>query len=406
MRALLVARKDLRQAFADKKSLLFLVVMPIVFTLFMGAMFGSSGSEDPRLAIAVVLPEAADSAVLDALKRLLEASEAIRPEFLDAGERESLQKAVRDREIAGGIIVPEGFADALLVGELVPMELVLDPSSPEAGIVRQAVNMVGTRLMMALEAARMAKGVYDAQVGNSDDATGQAFLEESLCRAVAAWEDRNVKVEMATVSVGADDSEIVPTGFEQMSPGIMVQFVILGLTMSGTVVVLERRSGTLKRMLSTPIRRSEIVGGHLLAMFVIVLAQETILILFGELVLGVPYLAAPVAILVVMASLALFAASLGLLIGAVARGEDQTIMFSLIAMFVLCSLGGAWYPLEATGEVFSTIGHLTPTAWAMDGFQNVILRGQGLSSVLVPAAVLLVWATLCFGLAVRRLRAE
>jgi hypothetical protein len=41
-------------------------------------------------------------------------------------------------------------------------------------------------------------------------------------------------------------------------------------------------------------------------------------------------------------------------------------------MFVLAGLGGAWVSLEVTGAVFQTIGHLSPVAWAMDGFKNVI----------------------------------
>jgi len=62
--------------------------------------------------------------------------------------------------------------------------------------------------------------------------------------------------------------------------------------------------------------------------------------------------------------------------------------------------------LEVTGEAFAAIGHLMPTAWAMDGFQNIVVRGQGLGAVLVPAGVLLVYTVLFFGIAVWRFRFE
>jgi ABC-type multidrug transport system permease subunit len=64
-------------------------------------------------------------------------------------------------------------------------------------------------------------------------------------------------------------------------------------------------------------------------------------------------------------------------------------MFSLIAMFLFAALGGAWFPLEIAGQAFAAVGHLLPTAWAMDGFQNIVVRGQGLTSTLVPAGLLL-----------------
>jgi ABC-2 type transport system permease protein len=114
----------------------------------------------------------------------------------------------------------------------------------------------------------------------------------------------------------------------------------------------------------------------------------------------------PLATGLLVMTLALWAASLGLLISALARQEEQVITLSLIAMFIFSALGGAWFPLEVTGKTFSTIGHLMPTAWAMDGFQNILLRGLGLESVLLPLGVLLAYTVVFFGLAVWRFEFE
>ena len=113
---------------------------------------------------------------------------------------------------------------------------------------------------------------------------------------------------------------------------------------------------------------------------------------------------APLATLTMMGTLSLWAASLGLLIGALAKKEEQVITWSLIAMFLFAALGGAWFPLEFAGDAFATIGHVTPTAWAMDGLQNIVVRGQGLGSVLLPASILLVYSAAFFGVAVWRFR--
>lgn len=119
---------------------------------------------------------------------------------------------------------------------------------------------------------------------------------------------------------------------------------------------------------------------------------------------GVDYMQAPLATLTMMGTLSLWAASLGLLIGALAKKEEQVITWSLIAMFLFAALGGAWFPLEFAGDAFATIGHVTPTAWAMDGLQNIVVRGQGLGSVLLPASILLVYSAAFFGVAVWRFR--
>jgi ABC-2 type transport system permease protein len=170
--------------------------------------------------------------------------------------------------------------------------------------------------------------------------------------------------------------------------------------------VLERRSRTLQRLLTTPITRTRVIAGHVLAMFIVVFLQQALLVAFGQLAFGVDYMREPLAILLVMVALALWVASLGLLIGAASKGEEQVIMWALMAMFVFSAMGGAWFPLDVTGRAFAAIGHLMPTAWAMDGFQNIVLRGLGLSSVLLPAGILLAYAAAFFGLAVWRFRFE
>ena len=187
---------------------------------------------------------------------------------------------------------------------------------------------------------------------------------------------------------------------------MMIQFAIVGLIGAAEMLMIERKTRALKRLFTTPTRRFEILAGHLLAMFVVVFLQLAILVLFGNLVLGLNYFHAPAATLLLTAMLALWAATLGLLIGVIAKSSEQVTIFALIPMFVFSALGGAWMPLEYTSRTFSTIGHLTPTAWAIDGFKNLIIRGQGLESVLTPAAVLLGWSALFLILAIWRFRPE
>jgi ABC-2 type transport system permease protein len=91
-----------------------------------------------------------------------------------------------------------------------------------------------------------------------------------------------------------------------------------------------------------------------------------------------------------------------LLIGTLARTEEQAVIFSLLPMFLLAALGGAWMPLEVTGPTFAAIGHLSPVAWAMDGFKNVTIRGLGVDGVLLSVFALVGYAILFFAIAAWR----
>jgi ABC-2 type transport system permease protein len=133
------------------------------------------------------------------------------------------------------------------------------------------------------------------------------------------------------------------------------------------------------------------------------MGQFIVLILFGQIILDINYSNAPDATALVAFASALCIAALGTLIGMLAKSEEQAIVLSIVPMFVLAGLGGAWVPLEFTGETFRIVGHLSPIAWAMDGFKNISIRGLGLESVVIPAAVLIGYAVLFFGLATWRM---
>jgi ABC-2 type transport system permease protein len=124
----------------------------------------------------------------------------------------------------------------------------------------------------------------------------------------------------------------------------------------------------------------------------VVFLQTGLLVMFGQLLLGVSYLQAPLAVLLIAAALGLWVSSMGLLIALLARGDDQVNMLAMIAMFIFSALGGAWFPVELAGQVFTAVGNLMPSAWAVKGFQNILIHGLGISSVWQPAAILLAYA--------------
>jgi len=221
---------------------------------------------------------------------------------------------------------------------------------------------------------------------------------------ISAWDEPPITIN-ETTSLTIQKSENGNNPLAHTSPGMMLQFAIAGLLTAAQIIVTERKSRTLQRLLTTSARRIHILLGHYLAIFTLIFTQFMILISFGQLVLKVDYFRVPNATLLVAFCAALCISALGLLIGVLARTEEQAISFSLIPMFVFSGLGGAWVPLEFTGATFQAIGHVSPVAWAMDGFENVIVRGFGLESVLLPAAALAGYAVAFFILAAWRLSA-
>ena len=109
--------------------------------------------------------------------------------------------------------------------------------------------------------------------------------------------------------------------------------------------------------------------------------QFIVLVAFGQIFLRLDFLASPLATLALSVASCTFVASLGLLIGVIAKMPEQTSIYALIPMFLFSGLGGAWVPLEYLGDTVLKISRFTPVYWIMTGFRDILLRGAGLMEV-------------------------
>jgi ABC-2 type transport system permease protein len=404
MRVLDLALKDLQQLVRDWKAAGFLVVMPIAFTLLLGFILsGMGGEDDPRLPVGVLDQDGSE--VSGHLLVLLEDSDVVRPVVVEDQDLESMTEEVGDGDWAAALLIPPGYGEEALSGDPLDLTIVVEGYSPVGVTSLSEIQAVVVRLIGAAETARIGAQVLETAGGSPDE----AFLLGTLEQTLAAWQDPALSVETRVSGSGSDEDEgsfHMRNPFAHTSPGMMVQFAIAGLIGAAEIMVAERKSKALRRLLTTAISRPQIILGHFLAMFVMILVQIALLVVFGQLVLDVDYFREPLATLLVALTTALWVAALGLLIGALAKTSEQVVVFSMVPMFVLAGLGGAMVPLAYTGEAFQTIGHLLPSAWTMDGLQNIVVRGLGLESVLLPAGILVAYAALFFMLAVWRFRFE
>jgi len=394
IRILDITIKDLTQLVRDANTFMFLLIMPIVFTLLFGYASGafSKDQSDSRLPIGYLNED--NRWVDQPLHDILAASETIHLVEYPIASASDLEALVADGKLAAAIIVPRGYGQAMLKNKTVRLIVIADTGSTAWTTIQAETLTAVSRLDGALRTATITEDIL------GDRAPFRYAFDQTL----EAWQDPPIKVVETTSSVVP---KVTDGGMSlaHTSPGMMLQFAIAGLLTAAQIIVTERKSRTLQRLLTTSARRIHILIGHYLAIFILIFSQFMILIAFGQFALKVDYLRAPSATLLVAFSAALCISALGLLIGVIAKSEEQAVTFSIIPMFVFSGLGGAWVPLEVTGEAFQIIGHLTPVAWAMDGFKNVIVRGFGLDSVLLPAGALTVYAVLFFALAAWRLSA-
>ena len=382
-----IALKDLTQLVRNRMTFLFLLIMPIAFTLLFGYAFGGFSTEtpDPRLPVGYL--DLDISAGSRQLGELLAGSAVIRLDENQARSASDLESLVSEKDLAAAIVVPAGYGEALLKVEALPLVLISDPGNTASLSIEREISRVATRLANAALTARII----------ADSTSGKAFTP-AMEDALTAWQTPPISIRV-TQSELIEVQDSATMSLAHTAPGMMLQFAIASLLTSAQILVNERKTRSLQRLMTTKTARWQILAGHFLAISTMLFMQFTLLIAFGQLVLGLDYLRLPFATLFMALASTACLAALGLLIGTLAKTDEQAIIFSLIPMFLFAGLGGAWVPLEFTGDVFKAIGHLTPVAWGMDGFKNIIARGLGWESVTVPVLALFGYGILFFTIA-------
>lgn len=389
--------KDVLQTRRDRLSLIFTLIMPIAFTVFFGLMFGGGSN---RLPLAVWTGDAGPAAT-----QLLNAVQDSSLLAVRHMTRSAAEQAVADNKVAAALEIPAGFSDTVSAGRPATVTVVGVTGSTGAMTAETEIRSLAGRVVAGEQAAQAA---VDA-VGPLNPSVGQASaaqLREAMLLMARPLAAQSLAHPVATINVveaGAAAGQ-VPSGFVLSSPGMLVNFILFSLMTAGIALVQERKDFTLQRLMTTRLRRWELIAGKVAGMFALTFVQQIILIGVGQLFFGVDYLRDPAALLLMMVALSLVASTLGLLLAALMKSEQALIAGVVLTSMTVAALSGAWFPLEITGPTFQFVGHLLPTCWILDGLRGIVMRGFDVAHVMPAFGFAVAWAVGLFAAAVWRFR--
>jgi ABC-2 type transport system permease protein len=396
--AALLARKDLQQTIRDKLSFVFILAMPLAFTLFFGLLFGANSSVD-KLPLAVW--DADGGVAAKQLVAALDKSDVVRVVVKQGNE---IEQWMADERAAAGLIIPAGYSQAVADGKKADLTIVSTQGNSGALTAASEIRTIaGDQVTVEMASRAAAEAIWATR-------SHPAGVEDVVVPQSAASARPVVQQALAAPAVGTKVVEAgaaanqTPSGFVLSSPGMMVNFILFSLMTAGIALIVERQNGTLQRLMTTRLRRSQLIGGKAAGMFLLTFAQQVLLIGVAQLFFGVDYLRDPAALLIMMVSLSLVASTLGLLLASVLKSEQALIATTVLVSMAVAALSGAWFPLEIAGQGFQTVGHLLPTAWILDGLRGIVVRGFDVADVLPAFLVSLAWSAGFFVLAVWRFR--
>lgn len=397
-----IARNDLQIEFSERGMFFFFLILPIIFTLILGAGLQSLLDHDsaPVSCIPLLIVDEDHSALSGELLAALAAGEALCPTVHSAAEAE---RRLAEQQAPALLHIPAGFQRALLAGEPVSVAVREGGAESEALAARQAVLVATGQVNSAVAVALTSLEEAERLQPFESEVYRRAYFEQGLQMAQGLMSAPPARIE---TEMAPDLSQLEASSFEQSSAGQLVTWTLLTLVGAAEVLVNERVGGTLQRLLSTPTRRATVLAGKITGRLVMGLVQICLLIGFSWLAFGIGWGRSLPALALICVTFALAAVSFGILLATFSQTRAQAAGLTVMSSMLMAALGGAWWPLEITPPLYRTVAQSVPSTWAMTGFINVIVRGQGVAEVLPQAGVLLGFAVVFFIIGVWRFRYE
>ncbi|HBF40937.1 MAG TPA: hypothetical protein DDW19_03950 [Anaerolineaceae bacterium] len=391
-----IFRKEVLVRFANKSEWLYYLILPILFTLVISA--ASEPIQNSR--ITVLTTNQANSAVANLLMDDLSRSQVINLKSVTTAEGINLMK---QRSASAYLVIPPNFDLNATEGGTAVVNLQELPNNLNAMSAAQAISASVGRVSGLVAIGELAAQSAEKIQPFALPEMRTQFVNEAIGKASASLNTSPARLSVVEAST-TDKIPYDPRA--NSSAGQIVTWVFIPLFGIAASFAYERQTGTLKRVLVTPVSRSTYLFGMINSNMVIALGQMILLMIFGSLVMKVAWWRDPAAIGIILVASILSAAALGTALGTFVKTEAQANGLSIMLGMVMAMLSGCWYPIELYPLAVQNASKALPTRWAVQGMLDVLVRGQGVAGILPEAGILVGFAVIFFAIGILRFKYE
>ncbi|MEW5674699.1 ABC transporter permease [Flavobacterium enshiense] len=250
------------------------------------------------------------------------------------------------------------------------------------------------------------KSAIDKMISQIETKSIYATFQDQLGETDEPLFEQKSFISFKEIVPKVDDKEIVPNSVQHNVPAwtlFAIFFVVVPLSIN---IVKEKSQGTLVRLITNPVPYAIVILGKTATYLIICMIQFWLMVAVG--VYLFPYLGLPVleieGKLLLMSTVALFsglaAIGFGILLGTVAKTQEQSAPFGATSVVILAAIGGVWVPVFAMPKVMQYASHISPMNWGLNAFYDVLLRSGSLLEILPEIILLLLFFLLTTTIAI------
>lgn len=381
---LAIIAANLRRMRSDKSNIFFVILLPLLIVLALSLAFG--GASEVRLGVVDPINDATTREVHDAVATTENVT------VKEVADLQDLRSQIARNILDGGWhVTREGTGDAATT-TIVWVTGTTGGDFPLRSVAEATANVASLRAQAGAIVQRTAE-------------VTRAAADGAVERAATS----GPQITVATETLHQEDEDDRSTIRSALASSQLTLFIFLTSLMGASALVTSRQYGVTRRTSAAPITQGQIILGEAISRFLVAMIQAVVIILGSALLFGVDW-QNPGAVIILSAALSVVGTGLAMLLGTVARGEQQVVAIGLIAGLGLAALGGSMQPLEFFPDAMRTVAFcVTPHAWMNDALWRILVDGDGISVIWPAVGVLvalgLVLIAIASRLLARRLRA-
>lgn len=275
--------------------------------------------------------------------------------------------------------IPNGFARDLNRGRSVPVQVIIDGSDPNRGMIissqiqKIAIDYSANAAKKAAPRMVFMNSGIIATSANPVSITERAFFNESL------------------------ESRVF------FLPAILSLLTGLIITMLTSMsIVKEKESGTIEQIIVSPIRPIEYILGKIIPFGIIAMADVVLITILMIIIFSVPFNGSMLFLLICSFIYVIAMLGMGVWISTVSSTQQQAMLSTFLFFLPAIMLSGFIFPVSSMPAPVQVITYADPLRFFITIVRGIFLKGTGITSLWKECAILLVLGSVFLGLSVRR----
>ena len=368
-RLISIVRKEFIQAFRDRRTIIMVVIMPIM-QLF---LLGYAATSDVRN-IAIAVWDQSHTPQSRSLLDAFRAADYFRVAY-SVGSQKELQALIEQGSARAALIIPPDYDQRLLQGDA-QVSMIMDGSDATVG---------GT----ALSVARLIGQSYATKIMQDQSARS--------ARAGGASPPLEVRTQVWY------NPDLISAYF--MVPGVIGQLLFMITTiLTATAIVRERERGTIEQLIVTPIRSWELMLGKILPYVILAFIMVIEVLVIGHWWFKVPVLGNLGLIALTSGLLLLSCLGIGLFASTIANTQQEAMMMVQLTMLPSLFLSGFFFPIEAMPPFLQWVSYLIPLRYYLVIIRALMLKGVGFEAIQTQTYALALFGIVILFMAALRFR--